>query len=93
MSRDYGKEGWPRLLRDVRDFAVETRRVFHTGQLVIPAGTKGVVNSNGSNWDMLVFTSNACGCCGVCVKASRLSRNDLRPLKKDSLAPLNGEDA
>lgn len=75
----YTSDGWPKLLRNVKDFAVETVRDLSNGYMSIPAGTRGVI-IHGSRWTKLHFKAAKCECCGVQMKIHGCSKKDFTPL-------------
>lgn len=67
MSVKEGPDGWPALLRDVKDLPVRTVCDIGNGYMIIPAGTEGVI-TYGSTWNKLHFVADKCECCGVQMK-------------------------
>lgn len=77
-AADHAK-GWPKLLRDAHGLRVRTRREMSNGLVVVPAGTVGLVETAGNGWHLLQFRTDACSCCKVAVRISRVSWTDLIP--------------
>jgi hypothetical protein len=76
----YTNDGWPKLLRDVQNFRVETRRELGNGYMLIPAGTVGVIRSQGSRWNNLLFQADKCECCGVQMRITGCQKKDFIPV-------------
>jgi hypothetical protein len=64
LSVREGPDGWPALLRDVKDLPVRTVSEIGNGYMIIPAGTEGVI-TYGTTWNKLHFEAEPCSCCGV----------------------------
>lgn len=78
--------GWPARLADVTGMRVRLNRAVETGAMVIPAGTEGVLRSHGNGWHLLHFEADACTCCGVKPRASRMSWTDFDVVKGTAAA-------
>lgn len=74
-----GPDGWPILLRDVKDIPVLTRRELANGHMVIPAGTPGMVGTSGNRWNKLMFTGDKCECCKVQARMFGCGKKDFDP--------------
>jgi hypothetical protein len=72
-------DGWPKLLRDIKDLPVETRRELGNGYMLIPAGTPGVIR-HGSRWNKLMFQADKCECCGVQMRMHGCAKKDFVPV-------------
>lgn len=76
---------WPKRLKDLgspaggssRRARARLKRDVGNGIGVAPAGTLGFVRSAGNGWTLLAFEADACSCCGVKWRASRLSTADM----------------
>lgn len=64
MSKVAKQRGLPTLVREMVGVAVVTTRDLETGQMRIPAGTRGRITS-ASLWTKMRFRGEACTCCGV----------------------------
>lgn len=76
---EYTRDGWPKLLRDVKDFPVEAKRDLANGYMIIPAGTRGVI-IHGSRWSKLNFVAEKCEGCGVRMRIMGCDKRDFIPV-------------
>lgn len=76
-------QGWPARLADTDGLRVRTRHKMTTGEMVIPAGTEGVVRVYHQVWSKLRFVGPPCSCCKIQPIVGGLSPHDLEPIQAD----------
>jgi hypothetical protein len=70
------KDGWPKLVRDLRGLRVRTTKPLSNGFMTVPKGTPGVITA-ASAWERISFRGDPCSCCGVTPLIGQVGKSDL----------------
>lgn len=70
---------WPRLVRDLEGLTVRTLRPVSNAHFTLPTGAIGTI-VDATGWYRMTFRGEACACCGVQPRITKMSKYDLTPV-------------